>query len=106
MPIGLRHQRHTEQQRGVAQQVILFVGQAKVTAAKPGKKAPDRVHQSMVLSAPSRGEALRRFLVDEGIGRDESFWRLAHALSALYPMGTDEKRWVDGVPACKKGLGS
>ena len=33
------------------------------------------------------------------------FWRLAQALSALYPPGTEEKRWVDGVPARKKGLG-
>ncbi|MGZ3392144.1 MAG: hypothetical protein ACXVCF_21475, partial [Isosphaeraceae bacterium] len=33
------------------------------------------------------------------------FWKLAQALSALYPRGSDEKRWVDGVLARKKGLG-
>jgi hypothetical protein len=27
------------------------------------------------------------------------------ALSALYPPGTEEKRWVDGVLGSKKGLG-
>jgi len=43
--------------------------------------------------------------VDEGVGRDQRFWRLAQAFSALYPSGTDEKRWVDGVLARKKGLG-
>ena len=59
----------------------------------------------MVLFAAGRGEAVRRFLVDEGAGRDERFWRLAQALSALYPSNTDEKRWVDGVLARKKGLG-
>jgi putative DNA methylase len=32
-------------------------------------------------------------------------WKLAQALSALYPHGTQEKRWVDGVLARKKGLG-
>jgi len=32
-------------------------------------------------------------------------WKLADALSALYPLFTDEKRWVDGVLARKKGLG-
>jgi len=37
--------------------------------------------------------------------RDQRFWTLAQALSALYPAGTDEKRWVDGVLARKKGLG-
>ena len=38
-------------------------------------------------------------------GRDARYWGLAQALSALYPAGTDEKRWVDGVLARKKGLG-
>ena len=65
----------------------------------------DRVHQAMILFGADRGEALKRFLVDDGIGRDGRFWRLAQALSALYPSATDEKRWVDGVLARKKGLG-
>jgi hypothetical protein len=38
-------------------------------------------------------------------GRDRRFWRLAQTLSALYPSHTEEKRWVDGVLARKKGLG-
>jgi len=71
----------------------------------PGATVLDRVHQAMILFGASRGEALRRFLVDEGIGRQPRFWRLAQALSALYPTGSDEKRWVDGVLARKKGLG-
>jgi adenine-specific DNA methylase len=70
-----------------------------------GSTVLDRVHQAMILFAAGRGEALRRFLVDEGVGRDERFWRLAQALSALYPSGTDERRWVEGVQARKKGLG-
>jgi putative DNA methylase len=70
-----------------------------------GSTVLDRVHQSMILFAAGRGEALRRFLVDEGVGRDERFWRLAQALSALYPTGSDERRWVEGVQARKKGLG-
>lgn len=70
-----------------------------------GNTVLDRVHQSMILFAAGRGEALRRFLVDEGAGRDERFWRLAQALSALYPIGSDERRWVEGVQARKKGLG-
>jgi len=64
-----------------------------------------RIHQTMILFAAGRGEALKRFLVDEGVGSDERFWRLAQALSALYPSSADEKRWVDGVLARKKGLG-
>ena len=59
----------------------------------------------MVLFAAGRGEALKRFLVEEGVGRVSTFWKLAQSLSALYPNGTDEKRWVDAVLARKKGLG-
>lgn len=70
-----------------------------------GNTTLDRIHQSMILFAAGRSEALKRFLVEEGAGTDQRFWRLAQALSALYPNGTDEKRWVDGVLARKKGLG-
>jgi hypothetical protein len=73
--------------------------------AQPGKTVLDQLHQSMILFGAGLGEALTRFLVEEGIGRNPLYWRLAQALSALYPAGTDEKRWVDGVLARKKGLG-
>lgn len=71
----------------------------------PGETVLDRVHQAMILFAGGRGEALRRFLVEDGAGTDARFWKLAQSLSALYAAGTDEKRWVDGVLARKKGLG-
>lgn len=70
-----------------------------------GKTTLDRIHQTMLLFAAGRSEAIKRFLVDEGVGTDERFWKLAQALSALYPPATDEKRWVDGVLARKKGIG-
>ena len=72
---------------------------------KHGQTVLDRVHQSMILFAAGRSEALKRFLVEDGAGNDTRFWTLAQALSALYPSATDEKRWVDGVLARKKGLG-
>jgi adenine-specific DNA methylase len=75
------------------------------TVSKVGETTLDRVHQSMLLFAANRGEALRRLLIENGAGRDQRFWRLAQALSALYPKNCDEKRWVDGVLARKKGLG-
>ena len=71
----------------------------------PGSTVLDRVHQAMILFGAGRGEALRRFLVQEGIGKDDGFWKLAQALSALYPPEIEEKRWVDGVLARKRGLG-
>ena len=70
-----------------------------------GSTVLDQLHQCMVLFGAGRAEALRRFLVDDAIGHNPLFWRLAQALSALYPAGTNEKRWVDGVLARKKGLG-
>ena len=72
---------------------------------KPGETILDRVHQSMILFATGRSEALRCFLVDDGAGQESALWELAQAFSALYPGGSDEKRWVDGVLARKKGLG-
>lgn len=96
------------------QQVSLFeeIEEADESGAWGAKNVPplghttlDRLHQAMILFAAGRGEALKRFLVEEGVGKDERFWRLAHAFSALYPKNADEKRWVDGVLARKKGLG-
>jgi hypothetical protein len=80
-------------------------GWGEVGAPKAGNTTLDRVHQAMLLFASNRGEALKHFLVEEGVGKQPQFWKLAQSLSALYPSGTDEKRWVDGVLARKKGLG-
>lgn len=80
-------------------------GWGEVGAPKAGTTTLDRVHQAMLLFGAGRGEALKRFIVEEGIGKQPQFWKLAQSLSALYPNGTDEKRWVDGVLARKKGLG-
>lgn len=80
-------------------------GVRQVGAPKAGATILDRVHQGMLLFATGRADALKRFLVEDGIGYDQRFWKLAQALSALYPPASDEKRWVDGVLARKKGLG-
>jgi putative DNA methylase len=77
----------------------------EVVVERQGKTVLDRLHQSMILFAAGRSEAVKRFLVEEGVGRDPRFWSLAQAFSALYPTHTTEKRWIDGVLARKKGLG-
>jgi adenine-specific DNA methylase len=77
----------------------------KVSTPTPGATVLDQVHQAMILFAAGRGEAMKRFLVEDGVGKSAAFWKLAQSLSALYPPGGDEKRWVDGVLARKKGLG-
>jgi hypothetical protein len=80
-------------------------GHKEVDVPDVGKSSLDRVHQAMILFAAGRGEAMKRFLVENGVGRDAKFWKLAQSLSALYPAGSEEKRWVDGVLTRKKGLG-
>jgi adenine-specific DNA methylase len=73
--------------------------------ASAGNTTLDRLHQAMLLFAADRSEALKRFLVEEGVGTDAKFWRLAQSLAALYPLNTNERRWVEGLLARKKGLG-
>jgi adenine-specific DNA methylase len=70
-----------------------------------GKTNLDRVHQSMLLFGNGQSEELKRFLVDERVGKDQQFKKLAQALVALYPTGTEEKRWAEGVMSRMKGLG-
>ena len=72
---------------------------------KIGTTTLDRLHQAMILFGAGRSDALKRFVVEEGAGKDPRFWKLAQSFSALYPPGSDEKRWVDGVLARKKALG-
>lgn len=70
-----------------------------------GKTVLDRLHQAMLLFSTGRTEALKRFLVENGAGKDDRFWKLAQSLTALYPKDTDERRWVEAVQTYKKSLG-
>ncbi len=80
-------------------------GWGNLKGPSPGTTALDRVHQAMILFAANRGELLKRFLVEDGVGQDPRFWKLADNLNKLYPPGTEERRWVEGLLARKKGLG-
>jgi hypothetical protein len=61
-----------------------------------GATTLDRVHAAMILQASGRSNALRALLESE-VERGPDFLRLANALSALYPTGSDEKRLVDAM---------
>jgi len=56
----------------------------------------DRIHVSMLLQAGGRTNALRALLKAEQ-ERGPDFLRLANALSALYPKGSEEKRLLDAM---------
>lgn len=80
-------------------------GWTQLKGPSPGTTVLDRVHQAMILFAANRGELLKRFLVEDSVGKDARFWKLADNLNKLYPPGTEERRWVEGLLARKKGLG-
>lgn len=56
----------------------------------------DRVHAAMLFQAGGRTNALRSLLAAEQ-EHGQDFLRLANALSALYPRGSEEKRLLDGM---------
>ncbi|NMC20502.1 MAG: hypothetical protein GYA33_08790, partial [Thermogutta sp.] len=67
-------------------------------ALETGREATtlDRVHMAMLLQAGGRANALRALLKAEQ-ERGPEFLRLANALSALYPRGSEEKRLLDAM---------
>jgi hypothetical protein len=67
----------------------------------PGTTILDRLHQADPLRASAR--TVEAFPGRGRVGKDARFWKLAQSWS-LYPPGTDERRWVEGVLA-GKGLG-
>ena len=65
-------------------------------APKEGATTLDRVHTAMLLQAGGRTHALRNLVAAER-ERGPDFERLANALSALYPRGSEEKRLLDAM---------
>ncbi len=63
---------------------------------KRGATTLDRVHAAMLLQASGRANALRA-LIEAEQQRGPDFIRLANALAALYPKGSEEKRLVEAM---------
>ena len=82
------------------------VAQRRPTAGRgqdPGGEAPrraattlDRVHAAMLYQHSGRSHTLRALIQGEQ-ARGPDFLRLANALSALYPNGSQEKRLLDAM---------
>ena len=64
--------------------------------ARHGATTLDRIHAAMLLQASGRSQALRNLLRAEQ-ERGPEFLRLANALTALYPTGSEEKRLLDAM---------
>jgi len=65
-------------------------------ATQAGATTLDRVHAAMLLQAGGQANALRALIKAEQ-DRGPDFLRLANALSALYPAGSEEKRLLDAM---------
>jgi adenine-specific DNA methylase len=81
--------------RGRGRRAAVDVSDESLAAAREATTL-DRVHAAMLLQAGGRTNALRALLKAEQ-DRGPDFLRLANALSALYPMGSEEKRLLDAM---------
>jgi len=81
--------------RGRGRRAAVDVPDASLAAAREATTL-DRVHAAMLLQAGGRTNALRALLKAEQ-DRGPDFLRLANALSALYPKGSEEKRLLDAM---------
>jgi len=81
--------------RGRGRRAGVDVSDESLAAAREATTL-DRVHAAMLLQASGRTNALRALLKAEQ-ERGPDFLRLANALSALYPKGSEEKRLLDAM---------
>jgi hypothetical protein len=81
--------------RGRGRRAAVDVSDESLAAAREATTL-DRVHAAMLLQAGGRTNALRALLRAEQ-DRGPDFLRLANALSALYPKGSEEKRLLDAM---------
>ena len=79
--------------RGRSKKAILS-GDAELQS--PDATTLDRVHAAMLLQASGQANALRKLIGAEQ-ERGPDFLRLANALTALYPKGSEEKRLLDAM---------
>jgi adenine-specific DNA methylase len=63
----------------------------------------DRLHRAMLLFTLGRSALLKQVLESE-MRQSKRFERLALALNALYPDGSDERRMLEGVQAAMRGI--
>jgi hypothetical protein len=98
--------------RKAAEELPMPKGRGKKGAAKPATGKPtdevefttlDRLHRAMLLFSLGRSTLLRQVLETE-LRQSKRFERLALALNALYPDGSDERRMLEGVQAAMRSV--
>jgi adenine-specific DNA methylase/REP element-mobilizing transposase RayT len=81
--------------RGRRRKAIMNTGDVELQTEREATTL-DRVHAAMLLQAGGQANALRALIKAEQ-DRGPDFLRLANALSALYPKGSEEKRLLDAM---------
>jgi len=81
--------------RGRRRKAIMGSGDVELQTEREATTL-DRVHAAMLLQAGGQANALRALIKAEQ-NRGPYFLRLANALSALYPKGSEEKRLLDAM---------
>ncbi|RJX17619.1 MAG: DUF1156 domain-containing protein [Desulforudis sp.] len=89
-------EQHAPKIRGRSRGKISVTPSAVEGNAKQEATTLDRVHAAMLLQAGGQTNALRALIKAEQ-ERGPDFLRLANALSALYPKGSEEKRLLDAM---------
>jgi len=84
-----RHRGHRGRRKIISEESLRLGGEKEATTL-------DRVHAAMLLQAGGQANALRQLIKAE-MERGPDFLRLANALSALYPCGSEEKRLLDAM---------
>jgi len=104
LELGITTQRREETE------LMLKPKRGKKAAPAPGKPTAevefttlDRIHRAMLLFSLGRSTLLRQVLETE-MKQNKKFERLALALNALYPDGSDERRMLEGVQAAMRGV--
>jgi len=91
--------RSSPQRRGGRRGKFVADEESLRTLRLGGESGPttlDRVHAAMLLQASGQANGLRALIKAEQ-QRGPEFLRLANALSALYPIGSEEKRLLDAM---------
>lgn len=84
-----------KKRRGKSQKVVISPSSAEASVHREATTL-DRVHTAMLLQSSGESNALRSLIQAEQ-ERSPDFLRLANALSALYPRGSEEKRLLDAM---------
>jgi hypothetical protein len=91
----------TERSQAFADQVQKLTEKSQKSTPRNSSLPPSAVQRP----AANRGELVKRFLVDEGVGKEARFWKPTDNPKKLCPTGSEDRRRVEVVLGHKLGQG-